>query len=175
MTIIRKINKIQESRLHTADAIHLFQLFSEASKEEAKLYSFLEDCVQLIIKNRKSMPINNNTFMVRDAQNYIENYYNEHLSLQSVSAALGISTGYLSKCFKNVVGISFTEYLTDYRLAKAKEYIRLGSGTITDIAYKVGFTDPNYFGKCFKKKEKMSPKEFYTIQIMDSNVKTEYD
>jgi YesN/AraC family two-component response regulator len=175
MTIIRKINKLPESRVHTADATHLFQLFSHVENEESKLYQFLEECAQLIIKSKKSVRINNNTFVVRDAKSYIENHYNEPISLQSVSRALGISTGYLSKCFKNVEGSSFTEYLTDYRLTKAKELIRLGNSTITDIAYKVGFSDSNYFGKCFKKKEKMSPKEYYTIQAMDSNVEMEWD
>ena len=63
--------------------------------------------------------------VVRKAREYIGNHYQEPVSLQSVAEALDISYGYLSRCFKNVEGVAFTQYLTHVRLEKAKELMRV--------------------------------------------------
>lgn len=52
------------------------------------------------------------------------------------------------------------EYLTEYRLEKAKEKMKSGNGTIKEISYMVGFSDPNYFSRIFKKHTDLSPSEF---------------
>ena len=66
----------------------------------------------------------------------------------------------------NVAVVAFTRYLTHVRLDKAKELMRIGEKNIQEISYEVGFSDPNYFGKCFKKYEKISPTDYCAMQIL---------
>ncbi|MDD3253530.1 MAG: response regulator [Lachnospiraceae bacterium] len=166
LSIIRKINRIPEMRIRTKDAVALFERFAQWSGAQEEEESFLLEIISFLMQNIKGSLINSNTLVVRGAKEYIEKHFGEALSLQNVSEALNISAGYLSKCFKNQCQISFTEYLTNYRLERAREMMRAGGESITEIAYQVGFSDPNYFGKCFKKKEGVSPKEFCTMQSM---------
>lgn len=168
LTVIRRINRIPGMRIRTQDAVALFDRFAGWTFGRQDNVPFLTDAIGILTQNIKGAPINNNTLVVRRAKEQIAGHFGDPLSLQSVSELLNISSGYLSKCFKNVEGISFTEYLTNYRLEKAKEMMRANDASITEIAFEVGFSDPNYFGKCFKKNEGVSPKEYCAIQSLDS-------
>ncbi|NOY10392.1 MAG: helix-turn-helix transcriptional regulator, partial [Spirochaetes bacterium] len=55
---------------------------------------------------------------------------------------------------------SFTDYLTDVRLQKAKELLLYSDMSITSIAYEVGYQDSNYFSSLFKKVEGITPSEY---------------
>ncbi|MGG4142473.1 helix-turn-helix domain-containing protein [Paenibacillus algorifonticola] len=86
-----------------------------------------------------------------------DEYYFRQLLIQLIDwEALGSS--YLSHIFKKEKGQSFTEYLTNIRLDKAIELLNgvssdgLMSLKVVDVSMKVGYTDPYYFSKCFKKK-----------------------
>jgi AraC-like DNA-binding protein len=56
--------------------------------------------------------------------------------------------------------LSATEFIRSYRLNLAKEMIEKNTGTISEIAYEVGFNSPSYFSKAFKEKFGVSPSEF---------------
>jgi two-component system response regulator YesN len=56
--------------------------------------------------------------------------------------------------------MSFKDYLIQIRIEKAKHLIRETRKTIQEVAYEVGYTDPSYFSKAFKKVVGISPKEF---------------
>ncbi len=79
-----------------------------------------------------------------------ENYTDPKLNLAFVAQHFGFSSSYLSRKFKQDMGVNFVEYLTDMRMKKA---IKLaGAGTKMFVtASSVGIPDPNYFGRCFKK------------------------
>ncbi len=122
---------------------------------------------ELIIQIGK-LTIYNNIPLVRRAKNYISEHYTEKISLQGIADELNISFGYLSKCFKQVEGIPLTAYLLNYRLEKAKELMRLQKNNISEVCFQVGFTDPNYFSKCFKNHTGLSPKEFCQKIILEN-------
>ena len=115
----------------------------------------------------KQPAISGNTQIVRKAKSYLTEHYSEPLGLKEVADVLGVSAGYLSKCFKAHGGNSFTEYLTDVRLEAAKRMMRESDRSISDISYAVGFSDPGYFSKCFRKRENLSPSEYAAIQHME--------
>lgn len=165
MSMVRRLNSQFSSRIRTEDALLIYQAFSENGDGEHMKKQF-DAALEIILSAIRMMPINNNTLVVRKAKEYLSVHYGEAVSLQSVADELGISSGYLSKCFKNVEKISFTEYLMNVRLEAAKKLMRDTRSSIAEIAYLVGFTDPNYFGKCFKKNEQMSPKEYCAMQNM---------
>lgn len=77
---------------------------------------------------------------------------------------LGVSKHYLRHCFKEEVGLTPLEYLTDLRIQHAKCLLAQNSYmTIGEIALNCGFNDPYYFSRCFKKNTGVSPREFRNI------------
>jgi AraC-like DNA-binding protein len=70
---------------------------------------------------------------------------------------MGMSrTSFFSR-FKELAGISPQDYLTHYRIAYAKHLLTMGGQSISEVAYKSGFSDPKYFSRVFKKIEGVSP------------------
>ncbi|SFX65421.1 two-component system, response regulator YesN [Thermoactinomyces sp. DSM 45891] len=91
---------------------------------------------------------------------YIEEHFMEDLSLEQLAKFVQLSPFYLSKCFKEVFGISYVDYMTQCRISRAKEYIRQGGLSFKEIAYEVGYHDPNYFSRVFKKTCGLSPSQY---------------
>ena len=99
--------------------------------------------------------------LIEKAKKYIgENYANSALSLEMVCGYLHISTAYFSTIFKKEVGESYISYLTAIRMEKAAELLKETDEKTYQIAAKVGYDEPNYFGYVFKKKFGVSPNKF---------------
>jgi len=98
--------------------------------------------------------------IVQDAKNYIENNYNCDISLEETAKEIGVSHHYLSKLFKKEINVNFIDYLTSLRLSKAKELMKEGGKSIKEICYLVGYSDPNYFSRIFRKHTDHSPSDF---------------
>lgn len=64
------------------------------------------------------------------------------------------------KKLKSLSGFAPVDYVKELRLSKAARLIETTDSSITEIAYSVGFRDAGYFGKCFRKKYGMTPKEY---------------
>ena len=91
---------------------------------------------------------------------YMERNYQKDLSLEDVARFIQISPFYLSKIFKKEIGENFIDYLTGIRIQKAKEFLANPLLTIKDICYQVGYKDPNYFARVFKKTCGITPTEY---------------
>ena len=115
--------------------------------------------INLAIKIQKVREANISR-IVHDAQQYIENNYNCDISLEEIAKEIGISPHYLSKLFKKEIKVNFIDYLTRLRLSKAKELMKEGGKSIKEICFMVGYTDPNYFSRIFRKHTDHSPTEF---------------
>ena len=98
--------------------------------------------------------------LVRDALKIIERDYGKKLSVRSVADALYTSESNLMHEFKNQVGKTFNECLTDFRMLKAQELLIKGNLRVGEIAYAVGYTDVKYFGQVFKEYMGCTPSEF---------------
>ena len=95
------------------------------------------------------------------AVDYIQNnYMDPNLSLNSICSYLNISTSYFSTIFKEETGETFTEVLIRTRMEKAKELLENTTLKNYEIAEKVGFADPHYFGISFKKMTGCTPTEY---------------
>lgn len=90
---------------------------------------------------------------------YIEDNYKKHISLIDVAKHIYLSHEYFSRLFKEEVGENFSTYLTIYRINKAKELIKGTDMKISQIAMEVGYSNPGYFSKSYKKYMGVSPDE----------------
>jgi len=82
---------------------------------------------------------------------YFQLHYQESISIEQMSEALSISKSTLSRLIQRFFSSTFTEYLTHIRIDKAKQLLSETTLTIQEIAGSVGFKDPYYFMKVFKK------------------------
>lgn len=94
------------------------------------------------------------------ATEYIVKNYRNNISVQDIAQAAGISEGHLRKCFKNEMDLTVVDYLTEYRIKKAKTLMEKREYKISEIYEKVGFTSSQYFSYVFKKIEGKTPSEY---------------
>ena len=95
------------------------------------------------------------------AMDYIKTHYMQpDLNLNQICSYLNISTSYFSTVFKELTGETFIEVLGRLRIEKAMEFLESTTLKNYEIAEKVGFADPHYFGICFKKMTGKTPTEY---------------
>lgn len=97
---------------------------------------------------------------IESALYIIQSRYNEPISLNSIADELDLNASYLSWLFKTEVTIGFADYLNDFRLEKAKNYLDEGVYDIKEIVNMCGFGGYTYFFSLFKKKYKITPKKY---------------
>ncbi len=98
--------------------------------------------------------------LIKKAIDYIEENYHKNITLDDVAKEIRMSYHHFSKFFKDSTGKNFVDYITELRVEKAKAFLRDQDSNIKEICYEVGYTDPNYFSKIFKKETGMTPTEY---------------
>ena len=97
---------------------------------------------------------------IRMAKEYIQKNYMNPIGLEEISAMLGFNLSYFSVLFKKETGQNFLEYLTEVRIANAKELLRETNLSIAEICNRVGYLDQKHFIATFKKYAGIKPGEF---------------
>jgi YesN/AraC family two-component response regulator len=92
-------------------------------------------------------------------QKYIEEHFQDDISVQDIADALGYSEAYFCKIFKQYFDKNFVTYLSEYRIRKASELLKNSAVSIKEIGKAVGYPDSNYFAKVFKRVTGKSPSE----------------
>lgn len=117
--------------------------------------------VSIGLDYRDSHLSNQRVHLIGQAKEYIEQHYADpDLSLNEVAARANLSPSYFSAVFSQETHQTFKEYLTELRIRKAKELLRMTALRSADIAYRVGYNDPHYFSSVFKRNTGLSPMEF---------------
>ena len=104
---------------------------------------------------------NQNRSVLKLAVDFIDhNYMDEEISLNKAAHVANVSANHFSALFSQNMGQTFTEYLTDLRMSKAKELLRCTAMRSSEIAGEVGYKDAHYFSYLFKKTQGMTPSEY---------------
>ena len=105
-----------------------------------------------------AVPDSSTLFLIKD---YISsNYSDSSLSIKDISEHVHLSSSYLCTVFKTETGQTLNQYLTNFRIEKAKQMLSDPRNKVNEIAAQVGYCDCNYFGKTFKKVVGLSPSEY---------------
>ena len=92
---------------------------------------------------------------------YVSEHYQEKITLDDMAKELNYSSGYLCRAFSKYTGISFMEFITKFRIRKSLELFASEQNySVSKVATLVGFSDPYYFSKIFKKMTGMSPNHY---------------
>ena len=107
--------------------------------------------------------------IIETAKRYIDEHYQEELTLNSISKLVFMSPAYFSSFFSNEVGQSFLEYVITRRIEKAKQLLGEKDSKVFEVGEKVGYDNPNYFSRIFKKCTGLSPVEYKgSIQLQEN-------
>lgn len=98
--------------------------------------------------------------IIKKTRAYIQAHLDQPLSLDSVSRAVHCNSFYLCKLFKKVTGVSFTEYINQVRLKKAKKLLVNQDLRISEVALDAGFQSITHFNRVFRKVVGCSPSDF---------------
>ena len=140
----------------------LFDIEPRNEREEAYLmHSILYRVLSLHVraKERKSF----SAISVADGiKNYIDNNCHRQIRIEDLARQSNYTRNYLYKLFRKAFGISMQEYLLNVRIERAKQLLLDPENdfSIGNIAAAVGFDDPLYFSKLFRKKTGRSPREY---------------
>lgn len=147
------------------DRYQYFAMINEADNVErvkGYLYSFLEEVQDLISSQMNDQSQSNMPQLL----SYIDQHYNEPISLADLAEHFHFNPSYLSTYFSQHYGIGFNEYLNQIRIEKAKSYLENKHVSISEISGYVGYSDHSYFCKVFKKMTGMSPSKYRKSRLV---------
>lgn len=137
--------------------------------QKENVYHTLALLYTLITKTTAAMEKNYTSSREKQLLDPVMAYLKEHLTdpelkLEELPRLAGISDTYLRRIFKKQYGVSPSGYVTRERVRLAKDFLlRIDNIRITEVAEKVGYHDPLYFSRLFKKQTGLSPTEYCTI------------
>lgn len=98
---------------------------------------------------------------VRQAIAYVQRHYASALRVQDIAESVGLSENYFSNIFSNETGRTFSQFLQQFRVERAKELLEEGGTKWYEVSGRVGFDDPKYFTKVFKRYTDLTPVQYY--------------
>lgn len=138
-----------------------FPLFNNIEElqtiEEVDEYVFL--VLQRIFEKISVRKIGSSHRVITQILDYINQNYSQDFGLNEMAEMVHMNHAYLSILFKDEVGISFVRYLTQIRMAHAKELLLKGE-KVQDVSVAVGYNNYRYFCNIFKKEEGVTPMQF---------------
>ena len=103
---------------------------------------------------------NGNYDAIVRATDFIKNNLTGDLNLNNISAVAGFSPTYFHKLFKSFTGQTVCKYIEEKRIQRALNFLLETDFTVTEIAYSCGFSSQSYFNYAFKRKMKITPKQY---------------
>ena len=94
------------------------------------------------------------------AKSYMTTFYSHNIKIDDLANTLGLNRKYLAKIFKKSTGKTMSDFLLEVRMRNASGAVSNGERNITKIASMVGFEDPLFFSRQFKKYYGVSPTDF---------------
>lgn len=139
--------------------IKIIHLLQERQKLRERLLEKLRDNKLLLSEPEKVESIDD-AFLRKFAEQIEAVYADPEYNVEKLSETLGLSRGHLHRKIKELTGTSPVEFLRTYRLNKATQLLRQNAYTVSEVAYRTGFSSPAYFSKCFKAVYGVTPTEY---------------
>lgn len=139
---------------------------NEAWKQMLKLEtlhdmkSFITDYFLLVSSQIEEKRNKKSRNVIGKIKAVINSKYTENISINEIAKEVYLSTTYLCMIFKQETGETINDYLTKLRIEKAKELLRDPRNKLYDICYAIGYTEPGYFSKIFRRYTGLTPTEY---------------
>lgn len=124
------------------------------------LYLFLDALTRSCASVMRSKGNKLQDFYIKEALSFIEQNFQNNISIEDIAKVCGLNRSYFGKIFKDALGKSPQEFLLHYRMIKAAELLKLTQLTIGDISKAVGYENQLHFSRAFKNVYGNSPREW---------------
>ncbi|MDL2257071.1 helix-turn-helix domain-containing protein [Bacteroidales bacterium OttesenSCG-928-I14] len=146
------------------DMTFIYQLYSKKTPEYFLIYVYLLACIYEIKKVMQESHLDfypAKAFSItKDYSQLLNRYIEKEYQISFYAKKLNISPNHLNKSIKAVTGKTAISLLNEMRLNEAKQRLKNTDMPVSEIAFQLGFEDPSYFSRFFKKKTGVSPVEF---------------
>jgi len=122
----------------------------------------LQDAVTVVCNATDLARVKEPTSMIERVKRTIGERYGEDLTIADLAAGIYLSPNYLCLLFKQEVGQTINDYMTDVRMHAAKKLLEDPANKIYHVCSQVGFTDTSYFTKLFKRHVGVTPSHYRT-------------
>lgn len=145
--------------------------YKKAFYETKSIAIIVSMLINLYRTHKNSFPVRGDTniqAIVLQAQKYVNDNYSRKITLKEISDCNYISRHTLSLAFKDIVGISFKDYLILFRITEAKKLLITTDMSVDEISEEVGYINVNNFVQIFKSKEGVTPLQYrkkFTSQL----------
>lgn len=135
-----------------------------ACEDIAQILIYRNHAVEELAKRvREQKEKRHTSSYTEQCKDYVYGHYREKIYLDAIADTLGISSSYLSRLFKKETGVSLQDFVNDVRVEKAANLLIYSEETLPGVAEYVNFPSQSYFGKIFKQKTGMTPKQYREI------------
>ena len=124
------------------------------------LYLFLDALIRSVSPAKLSKGGKLRDFYIHEALAFIEQNFQNDISVEDIAEVCGLNRSYFGKIFKEALGITTQEFLLNYRMTKAAELLKLTQLSIGSISAAVGYNNPLHFSRAFKHVYQVSPREW---------------
>lgn len=140
---------------------HIGKYGTNVHVQQDEVFEYFLSILQTAIDLRDEQNTNLSSKTLKKALAYIDEHYtSENLSLGTVACEVQVGANYLSSVFSQNMQKTFTEYISEKRMEKAKKLLKSTELPTSEIAAQVGYKDPHYFSFVFKKTQGCSPREY---------------
>ena len=125
-----------------------------------QINEILNEVIQSFVGKSQQVASDSIKSGIKQAVLYVQEHFEENLSLSSLSAQFHVESSYFSRMFRKETGENLMLFICRKRMEKAVEYMKNTDRNLTEIAFMVGYDDYTYFNKVFKKMMGISPREY---------------
>lgn len=165
-TAMKSINELGINNFDSGYSLPSLANFKTIDEIQIEILAFYEDLCDKLEKAKQY----NKSELIKKVNDYLmKNYFDNNLSQDIIASKFSISVSYLSRLFKDQMGLNFLDYLQNLRLEKAKELLLKSDESIATVALKVGYNSFRTFSRVFKRYEKITPTEYRTSEKIKEN------
>lgn len=179
--ILRKYGITDDMRIiHTGTSLEYRQIFEQIIQElklckedyEELLVNYLQQLLITLHRIINNKPKGKNQPIMEEMDNavrYFHENYNKPISIEEYAAAQHMSVSWFIRNFKEYTGSTPAQYILSLRISNAQTLLESTAYNVTEIAEIVGYDNPLYFSRIFKKQNGMSPSEFRKHHLCTTN------
>lgn len=143
-----------------------FKRISRAWNDKPKAYdamcrAYIQNILCQLIQINDAVTYNTNHYAkIENVKKYINDNFTRNMSVDELAEVAGLSQSHFRKIFREIVGMSATQYAIYLRINKAKDLLASGSANVSEAAFQSGFKDIYYFSSMFKKVTGENPSKY---------------
>ncbi|NMA73239.1 MAG: helix-turn-helix transcriptional regulator, partial [Bacteroidales bacterium] len=155
MNVAKEIGSINQDQVEQKKILE--RIMSAMNKKELNMVA---EETYLCIKKDERQEEDQLSLNVKKAENMIHEYYHTGITLEEIAVKLDITPEYLGMQFRKEKGVTFSTYIKDYRITKAKKLLIGSKMKVFEVAKKVGYSDAKYFSRVFRESTGQLPAEY---------------